>query len=175
MASTKPTLLWCHNDNDSVSNHQPHDCLLNWLFRHRSKKTSKLCITGLCEGNSLVTSEFPTQRASKAENVSIWWHHHEQNTKALDVLYHQIPYVQELIRPNISSWNVPIDVADLSSTKRFYRKLTQNAFDKPYSKVHGANMGPIWGRQDPGGPYVGPMNFAIWVFHWNKQLRSNLM
>ena len=32
------------------------------------------------------------------------------------------------------------------------------------SKVHGANMGPIWGRQDPGGPHVGPMNFAIWVF-----------
>ena len=32
----------------------------------------------------------------------------------------------------------------------------------PNSKVHGANMGPIWGRQDPGGPHVGPMNFAIW-------------
>ena len=33
----------------------------------------------------------------------------------------------------------------------------------PDSKVHGANMGPIWGRQGPGGPHVGPMNFAIWV------------
>ena len=33
----------------------------------------------------------------------------------------------------------------------------------PGSNVHGANMGPIWGRQDPGGPHVGPMNFAIWV------------
>ena len=32
----------------------------------------------------------------------------------------------------------------------------------PDSKVHGANMGPIWGLQDPGGPHVGPMNFAIW-------------
>ena len=32
----------------------------------------------------------------------------------------------------------------------------------PDSKVHGANMGPIWGQQDPGGPHVGPMNFAIW-------------
>ena len=31
------------------------------------------------------------------------------------------------------------------------------------NKVHGANMGPIWGRQDPGGPHVGPMNFDIWV------------
>ena len=33
----------------------------------------------------------------------------------------------------------------------------------PDSKVHGANMGPIWGQQDPGGPHAGPMNFAIWV------------
>ena len=33
----------------------------------------------------------------------------------------------------------------------------------PGSKVHGANMGSIWGRQDPGGPHIGPMNFAIWV------------
>ena len=32
----------------------------------------------------------------------------------------------------------------------------------PDSKFHGANMGPIWGRQDPGGPHVGPMNFVIW-------------
>ena len=33
----------------------------------------------------------------------------------------------------------------------------------PDSKVQGANMGPIWGRQDPGGSHVGPMNFALWV------------
>ena len=33
----------------------------------------------------------------------------------------------------------------------------------PDSKVHAANMGPIWGRQDPGGPHAGPMNLAIWV------------
>ena len=40
------------------------------------KKTSKLCITGLCEGNSPGTGEFPEQMASNAENVSIWWRHH---------------------------------------------------------------------------------------------------
>ena len=52
---------------------QPHDCLLNRLFRLRSKKTSKLQVTGLCAGNSTVTNEFPAQMASNAENVSIWW------------------------------------------------------------------------------------------------------
>ena len=46
------TLQWRHNGHDSVSNHQPHGCLLNRLFRRRSKKTSKLCVTGLCVGNS---------------------------------------------------------------------------------------------------------------------------
>ena len=46
------TLLWRHNEHDSVSNHQPRGCLLNRLFRRRSKKTSKLRVTGLCVGNS---------------------------------------------------------------------------------------------------------------------------
>ena len=73
------TLRWRHNEHDGISNHQPHDCLLNRLFRRRSKKTSKLRVTGLCEGNSPVTGEFPSQRASDAENVSIWWRHHDES------------------------------------------------------------------------------------------------
>ena len=47
------------------------------LFRHRSKKTSKLHVTGFCAGNSPGTSEFLAQMASNAEKVSIWWRHHE--------------------------------------------------------------------------------------------------
>ena len=69
-------LRWHHNKHDGISNHQPHNCLLNCLFRRRSKKTSKLRVSRLCEGNSLVTGEFPAQRSSNAENVSIWWCHH---------------------------------------------------------------------------------------------------
>ena len=71
------TLQWRHDERDGVSNHQPHHCLLKRLFRRRSKKTSKLRVTGLCEGHSSVTGEFPAQRASNAENVSIWWHQNE--------------------------------------------------------------------------------------------------
>ena len=44
-------LQWRHNERDGISNQQPHDCLLNLLLRRRSKKTSKLRVTGLCEGN----------------------------------------------------------------------------------------------------------------------------
>ena len=70
------TLQWRQNGCDGVSNHQPRDCLLNRLFRRRSKKTSKLRVTGLCAGISLLTGEFPAQMASNADKVSIWWRHH---------------------------------------------------------------------------------------------------
>ena len=61
-------LQWRHNGYDSVSNHQPRDCLLNRLFRRRPKKTSKLRVTGFCAGNSPGTGDFPAQMASNAEN-----------------------------------------------------------------------------------------------------------
>ena len=61
------SLQWRHNEPTGVSNHRRIECLFNRLFRGRSKKTSKLRVTGLCEGNSPMTGEFPTQRASNAE------------------------------------------------------------------------------------------------------------
>ena len=66
------SLHWRHNDHDCVSNHQPHGCLLNRLLRRRSKKTSKLRVTGLFTG----AGEFPAQRASYAKNVSVSCRHH---------------------------------------------------------------------------------------------------
>ena len=83
------TLQWRHKD--SVSNHQPRDCLLNRIFRHRSKKISKLRVTGLCARNSPVIGEFPAQIASNAENVSIWWRHHNCNM----LFAFQQPFVKE--------------------------------------------------------------------------------
>ena len=53
------SLRWRHNDHPGVSNHQPHGCLLNRLFRRRWKKTSKLRVTGLCAGNSPVPVNSP--------------------------------------------------------------------------------------------------------------------
>ena len=67
----------CYNGRDGVSNHQPHDCLLNRLFRRRSKKTPKLRVIGICAGNSPGTGEFRAQMTSNAENVSIWWRHND--------------------------------------------------------------------------------------------------
>ena len=67
---------WWADEHDRASNHRCLDCVFNHLFRRKSKKASKLRVTGLCEVNSPVTGEFPAQRASNAENVSIWWCHH---------------------------------------------------------------------------------------------------
>ena len=53
------SLQWLHNERKGVPNHQPHDCSLNRLFRRRSKKASKLRVTGIYVGNSPVTGDFP--------------------------------------------------------------------------------------------------------------------
>ena len=67
---------WRHNGRNRISNHQPHDWLLNHLLKRRSKKTVKLRVTGFCVGNSTVTGIPSHKKASNARNVSIWWRHH---------------------------------------------------------------------------------------------------
>ena len=75
----KMALHWRHNDHDGVSNHQPHDCLPNGLFRHKSKKTSKLRVTGLCVGNSPGPVNSPhkgpvTRKMFPFDDVIMVWH-----------------------------------------------------------------------------------------------------
>ena len=76
MRTRSESLHWCHNDHDGVSNHQPHGCLLNRLFRRRSKKKNKSPRHWPLCWEFTATGEIPAQRASYAENVSIWWRHH---------------------------------------------------------------------------------------------------
>ena len=71
------TLQWHHDGHNGVSNHQPHDSLTNCLFRRRLKKNITaprywpLC--GKFNGHRWI----PCTKTSKAENVSIWWLHHD--------------------------------------------------------------------------------------------------
>ena len=75
------TLQWLHYERNGILNHQPQDCLTNCLFKAQIKETSKLCHwPGVW--NSPVPGEFPAQRSSNGENVSIWWHHHEMWLKS---------------------------------------------------------------------------------------------
>ena len=70
MRKCATSLQWRHNRPDGVSNHMRYECLLNRVFRRRSKKISKLRVTSLCAENSPVTGEFPAQKASNAEIFS---------------------------------------------------------------------------------------------------------
>ena len=65
------TLQLRHNERDGVSNHRNLDRLLNRLFRRRSKKHYRFRVSDHCE--ELDDRWFPSQRASNAENVFIWW------------------------------------------------------------------------------------------------------
>ena len=78
---TRRPLHWRHNDHDGVSNHQPNGCLLNRLFRRRSKKTSKLRVTGLCAGNSRGPVNSPhegtvTRKMFPFDDVIMRYHDH---------------------------------------------------------------------------------------------------
>ena len=96
-------LQWRHNERDSVSNHQLHDCLSNCLFRQRSKKTSKLRVTGLC-----VTGDrwIPAQMTSNAKNVSIWWRHH--------AMRNDVTYMHYFSKTNQSTARKPTDFRRIS-------------------------------------------------------------
>ena len=73
----------------------------------------------------------------------------------------QVLAVYKLVSTDILIPNSSMPSADTVMTK--HACFVVSFFGYPDSKVHGAKMGPIWGWQDPGGPHVGPMNFAIWV------------
>ena len=65
-------------------------------------KTSKFRVTGLCEGNSPVTGEFPAQMASDADNVVIWWRHHVDDFIETFICKGQYSHMKELLEANLT-------------------------------------------------------------------------
>ena len=121
MNNTIMTLQRCHNERDGVSNYQRIDCLLNRLFRGRSKKTSKLhAILVFCEGNSPVLGGFPWQRASNTENILTWWRHHD-NRMAQNKRVHIISIKLKLPLPCNMLYNK--NLYNTILTIKFYSKL----------------------------------------------------
>ena len=186
------SLKWRHNGRYGVSNPQPHDCLLRRLFRRWSKKSLKLPVTGLCAGNSPVTGEFPAQMASNAENVPMWWRHHDDGNSSW---YKQSAQCSKRVCIGIFVMAVCLrclcyhimSVASYRSCKSWgfvsittVRSMVCACLQvhgytiawRPYSfshyypdsKVHGANMGPTWVLSAPDGPHVGPMDLTIRVY-----------
>ena len=154
-------LQWRHTERDCVSNHQPHDCLLNRLFRRRSKKTPKLRIIGLCEGNSPATGEFPAQRASNAENVSIWWRQHAVGIHPMNYVHAWFasycgslwwtidrfdPYPSGLLHWHWSNHTIaPVPVKQSWSIWVNMSQQSPDGNDVTLSKCT-ANLGASWGK-----------------------------
>ena len=179
-------LLWRHNGHDVVSNHQPNDCLLIRSFRRRSRKMPKLRVTGLCVGNSPETGEFPTQMASNAENVSIWWRHHRQT-----VSQHWFTY-----RHQAFTWtNVDQDVWNMALLGHRYRWIvaisSHNSADLKYDRfsfllgycrlkpspgmcllftccVVSISVNTLWLNKN--GCHVA--DYALWFMFFNKNIFS---
>ena len=111
------------------------------------RKYSKLCVTGLCEGDSPVSGEFPAQRASKAENVFIWWRHHVIRHKVCSLL--------------CGAFFVVI-ISSFLANRVFLFSIFQDHFtctlavNYPVSKVHVANMGPSGADRTQVGPMLAP-------------------
>ena len=161
------TLRWRHNGRDSVSNHQPHVCLLNCLFRRRSKKTSKLPVTGLCAGNSPGPGEFPAQMASNAENFSIWWCHHEGLTQYMHA--HWLMKTMIVIVIENTTWYCP----QIHATGQNLTKQCQ-------SPINSLNPGHLlWLRYFYFRLWLNPFRFIgrqIKIWHcgyWNKYQQTD--
>ena len=115
------TMAECHCDDVIMSAMASQITSLTTVYstvylRRRSKKTPKLRVAGLCVGNSPVIGEFPAQRASNAENVSIWWRHHG----------HYWPFYQtgeDIVAPGHPSFPRPLAPSDTLTqwgTSHFY-------------------------------------------------------
>ena len=80
----------------------------------------------------------------------VWWIDTTKLTRFQTILYHLFLSIQFIAR------------GKTYPTMPCYLSHEMDIRNSPDIKVHGANMGPIWGWQDPGGPHVGPTNFAMW-------------
>ena len=73
----------------------------------------------------------------------------------------------------LSLWTHNLDIGDICSSRNDLSMAHDMVIEATLkSKVHGANMGPIWGRQDQDGPHVGPMSFAIWDVYQTQLTKS---
>ena len=156
-------LQWRHDGHGSISNHHPYDCLLSRLFRCRSKKTSKLRVTGLCAGNSPGTGDIPAQMASNAENVSIWWRHH--GLVPSGTLRDVVVNFQSVIFERMSQ------VEFMSSCDIF---LGEHHWTPLMITQIAKFMGPTWGPPGSCRTQMGPM-LAPWTLLSGKSTLFQVM
>ena len=172
-------LQWRQNERDGVSNNRRLDCLLNRLFRRRLKKTSKLRVTALCEGNSPVTGEFPAQRAVMRkmflfDDVIVFatWlkvcanNHRDHVEKDLNLQEnHTICYTSTITPPGWIIWTVFWNV----NTKNQLLRNKANLRD-----LIAATGLVILLKFDPNHRFLSPCDLEIWCMT-SKNNRAPLL
>ena len=174
------SLHWRHNEHDGVSNHQRVDDLLNRLFRRRSRKISQLRVAGLCERNSAVTCEFPSQRANNAENVPIWWRHHIESrfiATRLLLNYTMIFFINAILRLTITpvgltrwikmSVRCPKVVYDQNVIWVYiYDAIKWKHFPRYWPFVRGIHRSPV--KSLHKGQWHGALMFFFFIYAWTN-------
>ena len=122
------SLQWRHNGRDGISNHQPHHYLFNRLFRHSSKKTSKLRGTCLCAENSPMTGESPAQMASNAKDVSIWWRDPDLCVWYAEMLYKWLTW-------SVFAWEMNITLKTIKHFSVFDYIITHIGYHIEYMPI----------------------------------------
>ena len=129
------SLRWRHNGRDRVSNHQPHHGLLYRLFRRRSKKTSKLRVTGLCVGNS------PGTGAMNGNNNGYSSSNGPSGTRSVGIFI----AIQVLFHEN-GLKNVLFKMAPILFTRSHLNEnLVETKFGEPmYTHTFTRNLNTLW-------------------------------
>ena len=122
------------------------------------KKTSKLRVTCLCAGNSSATCEFPAQRASNAENVSIWWCHHG---------WFEIPWC-------------PCDICSIACSGLHKKKLITDPLwgeplvtEGPSQRISYALFPSLWGESTGHRwiPLTKASKAELWCLFWSAPVQ----
>ena len=108
--SCSTALRWRHNGHGGVWNHQPHVCLLKRLFRYRSKKPSKLHVTGFVWGHRWIPRTkgqlrgkyFPLMTSSWNATIilpdSTSWQYTKRNLLLVLYILNEVTWIQQIDR-----------------------------------------------------------------------------
>ena len=130
------------------------------VYSGRSKKTSKLRVTGLFAGNSPSTGEFPAQMASNADNVSIWWRHHECVGFLCHAPVHRLTkFYQHFVIAGYSGPKNAVDLWSIPSRLCAFRGLTYQRAS-PMKPAHRESASNDYGSLSYSG-FHGPL--SIWI------------
>ena len=129
-------LQWRHNGQDGVSNHQPHDCLLNRLLSADLRKHESSPPLAFVQVIHRGPVNYPHKRASNAENVSIWWRHHITGLVPNRPRLMMAQFDDACMCHETSFWWRLITIAMTSQERHIFSNQRFNSSCRPTSKKH---------------------------------------